>query len=94
VPRRRAATPGAALGILASLLSPAAPRAAAARPSTAECRALPQSRPAGLCGRLQIGRDHTLENADRGRGIARAGVTGNADEYQALLNCGWPPLGP
>ena len=29
-----------------------------------------------------------------GRRIARAGATGNAYEYQALLNCGWPPLGP
>jgi len=24
----------------------------------------------------------------------RTGVTGNAYEYQALLNYGWPPLGP
>jgi hypothetical protein len=29
-----------------------------------------------------------------GRRIARAGATGNAYEYQSLLNCGWPPLGP
>jgi hypothetical protein len=42
------------------------------------------------------GRDYTLENADRGQPwhLPAQAVTGNADEYQALLNCGWPPLGP
>jgi len=41
------------------------------------------------------GRDHTLENADRGRlHCPRTRGQGHADEYQALLNCGWPPLGP